>query len=182
MKNRKTVIVAFLLIATLLLGVGYAALSDTLTINATATVSKTAAESVFDEDVKFTAVSAITYPTGVTTGAAAIIDTAADSTSDTGKITIDDGVLKNTGDEVKVTYTISNVGDLAASVAKPTINNTNETYFSVTTDWGDAAKDLAAGEAISVVVTIKLVKTPTADENTTGSFTLTFDATTSDTP
>lgn len=182
MKNRRNVVIAFLLIAAMILGVGYAALSDTLTINGTATVSKDSAQSVFDEDVKFTNVSAVTYPTGISTGAEAIIDTATDNTSDTGKITINDGVLKNTGDEVQVTYTISNVGDLDASVAVPAITNNNKTYFEVTTNWGDAAKNLTAGGTIDVTVTIKLIQTPTTDDAQTATFKIEFTATTSETP
>ena len=55
MKNRKTVVVAFLLCAVLLLGVGYAALSDTLDITGSADVNQSAAEEAFNEDVYFSA-------------------------------------------------------------------------------------------------------------------------------
>jgi hypothetical protein len=55
MKNRKFVVVAFLLVAVLLLGVGYAALSDTLDITGSADVNQSAAEEAFNEDVYFSA-------------------------------------------------------------------------------------------------------------------------------
>ena len=57
MKNRKTVVVAFLLVAAMLLGVGYAALTDTLNIQGDFEVSQNNAENAFDDDVYFSAVS-----------------------------------------------------------------------------------------------------------------------------
>jgi hypothetical protein len=47
MKNRKIVVVAFLLVATMLLGVGYAALTDELTITGSLKTDTTAAMSAF---------------------------------------------------------------------------------------------------------------------------------------
>ena len=55
MKNRKSVIVAFLLVAVMLLGVGYAALTDVLDITGTADVNQSAAEESFNEDIFFSA-------------------------------------------------------------------------------------------------------------------------------
>ena len=179
MKNRNTVIVAFLLVATMLLGIGYAELNDVLEINGTAAVSATAAEKVFDEDVYFSAVSDVTRTstnTNISAGAAtAEID---GSDSDKGTISIPDGVLMATGDKITVTYTIHNAGDLAASVAKPVISNDNELYFTVTTNWGDEAKNLASGANITVEVTIALVKTPV--ETQSAEFGISFNATSTD--
>ncbi|MBO5270056.1 MAG: hypothetical protein J6B77_04670, partial [Clostridia bacterium] len=55
MKNRKTVVVAFLLLAVMLLGVGYAALTDVLDITGSADVNQSAAEEAFNEDIFFSA-------------------------------------------------------------------------------------------------------------------------------
>ena len=57
MKNRKFAVVAFLLVAVLVLGVGYAALTTNLNIDGGATVSVEGAQSSYADDIKFTAVS-----------------------------------------------------------------------------------------------------------------------------
>ena len=53
MKNRRNVIIAFLLCASLVVGVGYAALTDTLRIDGTANVKHENANNVFDGEVLF---------------------------------------------------------------------------------------------------------------------------------
>lgn len=57
MKNRKVIVTAFLLVAVMLLGVGYAAVSDTLNFSGDATISGDQAQHEFDVDVRITAVS-----------------------------------------------------------------------------------------------------------------------------
>ena len=57
MKNRKVIVTAFLLIAVMIVGVGYAAVSDTLNFGGDATVSDSQAQHQFDLDVRITAVS-----------------------------------------------------------------------------------------------------------------------------
>ena len=57
MKNRKVIVTAFLLVAVMLLGVGYAAVSDTLNFGGDATISGDQAQHEFDVDVRITAVS-----------------------------------------------------------------------------------------------------------------------------
>ena len=54
MKNRKGLI-SLMLVAVLLLGIGYAALSDTLDITGSADVNQSAAEEAFNEDIFFSA-------------------------------------------------------------------------------------------------------------------------------
>ncbi len=57
MKNRKIVVTAFLLIAVMILSVGYAAVSDTIFFNGDATISDDQAQQNFDLDVGVAAVS-----------------------------------------------------------------------------------------------------------------------------
>ena len=52
MRNRKVIVTAFLLVAVMLLGVGYAAVSDTLNFGGDATISGDQAQHKFDVDVK----------------------------------------------------------------------------------------------------------------------------------
>lgn len=174
MKNRKTVVVAFLLVAAMLLSVGYAALTDTLFINGTMSVGTADTEDVFDNDIQF---SAVTPKSG--TNYTASIGGTGDDLNDIGTITINDGSFTTVGSKVVVTYTITNTGDLDATIAVPTLTAEDGTsefddeYFTVVTNW-DSAMALGAGESITVEVTITLEKTPAAA--VTGNFKLTFDA------
>lgn len=171
MKNRKFAVVAFLLVAAMLLGVGYATLTDNLVINGTATVTQTTAENEFNQDIYFS--NATTTSTGVT----AVVE---QSDNDKGTITIADGALKNGGESVTATYTILNNGELDAVVAVPTIENNNPTYFKVETNWGDADQTLTAnGDTIDVTVTITLLQTPVTEQSAT--FSVSFVATSDDT-
>ena len=53
MKHRKSILVVFLLTAAMLMSVGYAALSETLTISGQANFTTTAADNQFKDDVYF---------------------------------------------------------------------------------------------------------------------------------
>lgn len=153
MKNKKVFIGVFLVLAVLTLGIGYAAISDiTLNINGTASAkpSNDNFKVLFTDDE-------ITV-----SDAAKVTATKTDDLNAT--ITVKDLTAK--GDKVTATYTMKNDSpDLSASIALPTITNSNEEYFNVTTDW-QAAKTVASGNTVTVTVTVELVKTPVADEQT----------------
>lgn len=160
MKNRKTVVVAFLLCAVLLLGVGYAALSDTLDITGSADVNQSAAEEAFNEDVYFSA--AVANQEG---------NTASVNADNNDKASFTAATLKGKDDAVTFTFTILNDGDVAATVTpklNASLGNTNPEYFSIESDWDGAAKELAAHSSITYTVTVTLLKTPT--ETISGSF------------
>lgn len=160
MKNRRNVVVAFLLIAVMLLGVGYAALTDVLDITGSADVNQSAAEEAFNEDVYFTA--AVANQSG---------NTASVNADNKDKASFTANTLKGKDDVVTFTFTIVNEGDVAAEVT-PTLNasagNTKPEYFDITSDWDGATKTLAAGGSLTYTVTVKLLKTPT--ESVSGSF------------
>ena len=161
MKNRKTVVVAFLLCAVMLLGVGYAALSDTLDITGSADINQSAAEEAFNEDIIFT--SAVANETG---------NTASVNADNKDKASFTANTLKGKGDKATFTFTIANNGDVDATVtpklAAGTSGNTEPDYFSITSDWAGATKTLEAGKTITYTVTVELLKTPT--ETVSGSF------------
>ena len=160
MKNRKTVVVAFLLIAVMLLSVGYAALTDVLDITGSADVNQSAAEEAFNEDIHFSA--AVANETG---------NTASVNGDNNDKASFTANTLKGKDDEVTFTFTIVNDGDLDATVT-PTLNatagNTKPEYFEISSDWNGAAKTLTAGGSLTYTVTVKLKETPT--ETISGSF------------
>ena len=150
MKNKKKVVVAFLLVAVLLLGVGYAALTDVLDITGSADVNQSAAEEAFNEDIYFS--NAVANETG---------NTASVNADNNDKASFTANTLKGKGDKATFTYTIKNDGDLDASITPAISSNTNPGYFTITSDWAGATKTLAAGASITYTVTIELIETPT---------------------
>lgn len=157
MKNRKTVVVAFMLCAVMLLGVGYAALTDVLDITGSADVNQSAAEEAFNEDVHFS--GAVANETG---------NTASLNADNNDKASFSANTLKGKGDKATFTFTIVNEGDVDAKVTPSISSNTNQAYFSISSDWAGATKDLAAGASLSYTVTVELLETPT--ETISGSF------------
>ena len=159
MKNRKSLI-AVLLVAVMLLGIGYAALTDTLDITGSADVNQSAAEEAFNEDIYFSA--AVANEDG---------NTASVNADNNDKASFTAKTLKGKGDKVTFTFTIKNDGDVAATVTpklNATLGNTNPEYFSLVSDWDGEAKVLAANSEITYTLTVELLKTPT--ETIAGSF------------
>lgn len=166
MKNRKTVVVAFLLIAVMLLGVGYAALTDVLVINGTADITAEGAQSAFNEDVYFS--NAVAGTSG----------DVAEIGADPDMATFTASKLTGQGDTATFTFTIKNAGDVDATVTPKLVDatgNTQPEWFNIVSDWNGATKNLAAGAEITYTVTITLLKTPT--EAITGSFHIELTAT-----
>ena len=157
MKNRKTVVVAFLLVAVMLLGVGYAALTDVLDITGSADVSKSAAEDAYNADIYFTA--AVANETG---------NTASINSDNNDKASFTANTLQGAGNTAPFTFTITNEGDLDAEVTPSISSNTNEAYFQISSDWAGQPKTLAAGASLTYTVTVTLTDTPT--DTISGSF------------
>ena len=157
MRNRKTVVAAFLLIAVMMLGVGYAALTDVLDITGSADVNQSAAEESFNEDIHFSA--AVANQTG---------NTASLNADNNDKASFTANTLKGKDDVATFTFTIKNDGDLAATITPSISSNTNTTYFAISSDWNGLPKTLEAGQEITYTVTLKLLQTPT--ETISGSF------------
>ena len=170
MKNRKTVVVAFLLTAVMLLGVGYAALTDVLDINGTADVSKEKAEAEFNNDVYFTAAVPLDEENG---DVASIVATDPDMAN----FTV--ASLSSVGDTAKFKFTIINEGNVGLdAIVTPTLaadGNSNPEFFKITSDWQGQAKELKAGESIEYIITVELIKTP--EETIHGSFHIELTAT-----
>lgn len=166
MKKRRTLIISLLLVAALCLGIGYAALTDTLDINGSADVNQEAAEEAFDIDVYFD--SATANEAG---NLASVV------TGDTDMASFTANSLKGAGDKATFTFVINNDGDLAAKVT-PTLaadGNTNSEYFSIVSDWNAQPKTIAARGNESYTVTVELLKTPT--ETIHGAFHIELTAT-----
>ena len=177
MKNRKFVVVAFLLVAVLLLGVGYAALTDTLTIIGNAHIDLDQANVVFDEKVYFSA-SEATSSTGTGTIADVADHTADDATFTANKLAVKD-------EQSVFTFTIKNDSNVDADISvnakklsgADNPSNSNEQKFTVTYSYPDGMT-IAAGGTIRVVVTVTVKEAIT--EATSATFGIELTATTVD--
>lgn len=128
-KNRKFIIIAMILL--LLISVGYAALSTTLTINGTANIS---------------AASWNVYFTNIQTTNGSVIPTVAPTVSGTSTVTLNYTVtLEAPGDFYEFTVDVKNGGTINAKIATDGISNTTLTTaqdalvnYTVTYSNGDA--------------------------------------------
>ena len=84
MRNRKTVIVAFVLVAVMLMAVGYAALSTDLFIGGNATINADQAQSEFDGQIKFDNVKSTDVTTNGTGSSTDTLTKTADKSMDIG--------------------------------------------------------------------------------------------------
>ena len=159
MKNRKRIVVLFLLVAIMLIGVGYAALTDTLTIIGNAHIDIAQAETTFDSKVYFTASEATS-----STGTGSTTDVASHSADDA---TFTANKLAVLGEKSVFTFTIKNDSNVKAiiSVAGTKLSgavnpsNSNEDKFTVEYTYPDGMEIAANGGTITVVVTVT-VKNP----------------------
>ena len=162
MKNRKRIVVAFLLVVALVLGVGYAALTDVLSITGTADISAGNAQSAFDEDIYFSD--------------AVVLDPI--SSSDKAEVTSDNDVamfasygLASKGDVTNFKFTIKNDSDLDVTISPvlTVVGDDNavavaNTWFSVYSDWNGLPHTVDANSSIEYTVTVELKATPTLME------------------
>ena len=176
MKNRKKIIVAFMLCAVMLLGICYAALTDNLTISGEATVGASAAQNQWEKDIYFSAAKATT-----TTGTSGLADTAAVGQSNNDSAIFEVKSLVRKGEKATFVFTIKNDGntdyDAIITVDDGYPTNTNSTYFTVTYDYGTSI--FPEGDTLDFTVTVELINDPV--ENLTAAFTLNLTAT-SETP
>ena len=167
--KRKTGILG-VLIAILLLGIGYAAITAVpLIINGQGTISPAQA----NFNVVYTNVTTADVTTGLTVTPEAI---PTDGTTTTG-FTIT-GMTKK-GDTATLTYTITNKSaDLKADLSEATtyITNSNPDYFDVTPATFATTQLAANGGNTTQTVTVTVKKTPVGDADVTGTFKLELSA------
>ena len=150
MKKKRTFLVVALLVAVLSLAVGYAAITKNLSV--TGSASATTDDNNFK--VRFTG-------TPTTNGGSKVTATITNELA--AKINVSG--LTTTGDTVTATYTIENYSaELGANLEVGSITNTNSEYFEVTASLAKPA--IAKGETTTLTVTVKLLKTPIANQST----------------
>lgn len=149
MRSKKSSIGIVILIAVLILGIGYAAISSK-TLNITGNANAVPSDSNFV--VKFTGTPETTKTLETSTVTATI-------TNDLNATINVDG-LTTTGDKATATYTILNDSpELSAALKVGTITNSNEEYFKVTADIA-APTTIEATATTTVTITVELIKTP----------------------
>lgn len=173
MKNKKYLSILIVFLALLFISIGYAAISKELLVNGGATTQK---EGVSDEDTtslsknfvvlwdKDTKIVDNTFADNAKTEVTMLDDL---------NVKIDINDFNRTKSFVTVTLKIRNDSkDLKASISLPVVTNSQERYFSVTTDWVDTV--LLPGESKDVTITIQLIRSPI--DHTSGTFTIKFTA------
>lgn len=175
MKNKKTFVGLFVILALLCLGIGYAAVSKNLVISGTGTTNNETGDASDDVLAKnFLVKFADSYTTNVTNGDGAKINVSIDSDTEA---TINAYELTTLNKSVSATLTIVNDSeDLIATIDIPTIENASE-YFKVETDWTKTV--LNPDGSKEVTVTITLIKSPIEHQDAT--FKITFVAEASET-
>lgn len=182
MKNRKIAVVAFLLISVMLLGVGYAELTDALEINGTVKADTSVSQTDFDDDVYFSNTSVVTDGTG-NKAASQILEG-----RDSATITANHFTTKN--QIVRVKFTIQNdstdfnavvTPDAAINTGNVSVDNggtDHDPIFTVSWAWNEEGTDretpatIAAGQSKDLWVTIVLNETPIEEHE--ASFTVKF--------
>ena len=155
MKNRRNVIVAFLLICVMLLGVGYALLKDTLLIKGTAEFSDTNASKALDVDVYFLTAARVE---GGEDG-----DTASVNADDRDVANFNIQSFDSMTDVVVYEFTVKNDGanGLTADLTPSIVVNDHPGVFDVDFTWKDGKNTVAPGETAILVVTITPKSIPT---------------------
>ena len=146
-KNTKICIGIVLVVAVLLVAIGYAAISSRQ-LNIDGSAQATPDQANFT--VKFIGTPVVSDQDKVT---------AKLSESDELKATMDVEGLTAKGDTVTATYTIQNTSkDLSAALSASVTSNTNPEYFTVDYDIADST--IAHGDSTTITVTVTLIKTP----------------------
>ena len=184
MKNRKRIVVLFLLVAVMFIGVGFAALTDSLTIIGNAHIDIDTANKTFDERVYFSAANP-TSTTGTGTVADVASYTADDATYTVNKLAI-------VGEQSVFTFTITNDSNVAAQISVNANKLSGDKNPSNSNEWKDEVGNTGLfdvqytypqgqtiasnGGTITVVITITLKRPVTSATSATFGIELTATA------
>lgn len=176
MKNRRSVVIAFLMAVVLCLGIGYASVSDTLDVVGFVNLDTTAATADFNADIYWTNATAVASNTSGTNSPSVIVLNANNGdANDKLDITVPANVLINTDDTVTVTATIKNDStEFAATITPSAVLYANNTgAYEVT--FGESSYTVAANSSVAVEIIITL-KDEVSEAVTSNKFDITFTA------
>ena len=182
MKNRKIAVVAFMLAAVMLLGFGFAQLTDELTVDGHVATDISASQDSFDSGLFFASTTVVRDDTVNKAGSAI------DAEQERDVVTITAKNFTTEGQKVVISVVIKNAdtSDFSAKVTPDvgynvTVNNhaDHDPIFAVTWSWSQDAEDnteitLNPGESKEFFVTITLTDVPDAVH--TADFTIKFNA------
>lgn len=167
MKKRRTLIISLLLVAALCLGIGYAAVTDELTITGSASLSGAELKEEFDGDVYFLSIDK---------GTSGKADTSALGTgAKPDDATFEVVGLSELNEAVSVTYTIQNDYDRDVWVKVNTDNGNSNQFIKITNSLETDAIRIAAGQTGEVTVTATVIAGSNTDQTFSG-YTLTLEA------
>ena len=176
MKKRRTTIIAFLLVAALALGIGYAALTTNLTITGGVTNAPHPINVVFQSGTLKEATA--TGENASATQAAIMANSSVVCTEGAQSATFNAANLVHQGDTVTATFVIQNRNLYGVKLDDPVITETDASgLFTATTAWDG----YTAGDTLAANATATFTVTVTLDKNTaetlTGDFVVTITAT-----
>ena len=153
-KNSAKVVGLVLLIAVLLVAIGYAAIT-TVQLRINGNANATANQDNFT--VRFSGTPTVSDKVDATL-----------NPGDQLKATMNVSKLSAKGDTATATYTIENTSADLSAVLSATTTNSNTEYFKVTQNIAKAT--IGHGETTTITVTVELIKTPIIDgiESTIG--------------
>lgn len=163
MKRRRTLIISLLLVATLVLGIGYAGTTTTLkwtghVENAPITFS-----------VIFTGATIKEVQTMTPTRHDAVADACDPGTTGGNEISFSVAGLKEVGDTVTFTYTVTNNSDVDAKLNAPAFNPAfNSDYFNVTIGTWSVLELPASTGTATIDITVELIQV--SDTNQSADF------------
>ena len=151
MSKTSKIVIAVMVLAVILLGIGYAAIQN-VTLNITGTVAADPSQANFK--VQFSGEPTVSDSDKVT---AAVTDNL--------NATMNVAGLTTKGDVETATYTVQNASEeLSADLSVATINSNTE-YFTIKSEL--AKTSLTAGEATTLTVAVELTKTPSKEVTST---------------
>lgn len=170
MKNRKFVVVAFMLVAVLVLGIGYAAVADTLDVQGTLKVSQANADANFELNVYFEGAEFVEASSALLM---------ADGSGNTCQVNASDNDIVDflvegfaaEGDYLVAKCTIKNDSDIDAVAYVDDSGNThlgNTTVFDMEHYFLDGSSqvqniELAAGATVDLYVKLSVIESVTVD-------------------
>ena len=146
MKNRKTIIVAFVLVACMLIGVGFAALSTVLDITGTVNITKEFIDDEFANDVYFVSGAFVGGKFDVDSGKASQDSINPESNGHAASASFTSNNMAAKGDFVEVKFTIKNDSDFDVAVTidmnkangNANMSNTNASQFKFQIKYGES--------------------------------------------
>ncbi len=172
MKNKKFIIIAFVIVSSLLVGFGYAALTDIFIMDGNAVINQTAQNKVFDDNIYIKSASVTE-----TTGTSGVVDTAGVDQNNNDKASFTVKSLALVGEKVKFTFTVENNSAFDATIANTVCTVDDTTHFRVTAEV-PTNNVCEAGTTIDITVTVELIAAVISE--TTANITVNYTATVSE--